>query len=579
MISIPGDMIPAPLGRWWAGWRGPFLAAALVLVSALPGLVFLPPLDRDESRFAQATAQMLETGDFVNIRYQSEPRDKKPVGIHWMQAASVSAFSSVERRQIWAYRIPSLLGAMLAAGACAWGASVFFGPRGGLVAGLFMGGGLLLTSEAFIAKTDAVLCGATTLSMAALAHLYLAARQDASPGPHRSGLVAKLMFWGGLALSILDKGPIGPMVAALALAALAIFDRRARWIGRLGWAWGLLLVLAVVGPWAIAITVATDGRFWTGSIGGDLAPKLSGGHESHGVPPGLHLLLAPLLTFPATALLPVALVTGWRRRREPGVRFALAWLIPNWIVFELMPTKLVHYTLPLYGALAWLAAAAMTAPGDPAWSRWTRGVGVGLSLLAGAALAIAAVVLGQRYGAGGPYWIWAVAALTIGAGVAASVAVVRPQPWRTAGIALALGVAAHMALTGGLIPSLSKLWVSSNTAALLAAKNLDPRNGVTEGPVAVVGYGEPSLIFLLGTETELVNPVDGADALSDGEPVLVERKQDAAFRQALQAEGLKAVVAGEATGIDYSIGKPVDLILYRSPSPVAPTPPDLKPRT
>ena len=120
MSSIPDHTILTPPGlldRWSAGWRGPLLAAALVFVSALPGLIFLPPLDRDESRFAQATAQMLETGDFVNIRYQSEPRDKKPVGIHWLQAASVSAVSSVEQRQIWAYRIPSLLGAMLAAAA------------------------------------------------------------------------------------------------------------------------------------------------------------------------------------------------------------------------------------------------------------------------------------------------------------------------------------------------------------------------------------------------------------------------------------------------------------------------------
>jgi len=587
MSANPDNAIPTPprvLDRWSAGWRGPLLAAALVFVSALPGLVFLPPLDRDESRFAQATAQMLETGDFVNIRYQSEPRDKKPVGIHWLQAASVSVLSSVEQRQIWAYRLPSLLGAMLAAAACAWGAAAFLGPRGGLYAGLAMGAGLLLTSEAFIAKTDAVLCGATTLAMAALARIYLAAGED-----RPLGLLNKLLFWSGLALSILDKGPIGPMVAGLALAALAIFDRRARWIGRLGWAWGLLLVLAVVGPWAIAITVATDGAFWTGSVGGDLAPKLVGGHESHGVLPGLHLLLAPLLTFPATALLPVALVTGWRRRREPGVRFALAWLIPSWIVFELMPTKLVHYTLPLYGALAWLAAAALTAPGDPAWSRWTRGIGAGLSLLAGGALAIAAALLGQRYGAAGSVWIWIVAVLALGAGLAAAVAVMQPrawQPraWRAAATALGLGAAAHMALTGGLGPALSKLWVSKNAAALLAAKNLDPRNGVTEGPVAVVGYSEPSLVFLLGTETELDNPVDGADALSDGEPVLVEKKQDPAFRQALQAEGLKAMVVGETTGIDYSTGKPVDLMLYRSDSP-APAPPaasaprDAKPKT
>ena len=57
-----------------------------------------------------------------------------------------------------------------------------------------------------------------------------------------------------------------------------------------------------------------------------------------------------------------ALVAGWRYRDEPGVRFALAWVIPTWIAFELAPTKLVHDTLPAFGGLAWLATAALLAP-------------------------------------------------------------------------------------------------------------------------------------------------------------------------------------------------------------------------
>jgi 4-amino-4-deoxy-L-arabinose transferase-like glycosyltransferase len=70
----------------------------------------MPPLDRDESRFAQATSQMLETGDYVVIKFQDQPRFKKPVGIHWLQALSVKAFSDAEDRRIWAYRIPSCWG-------------------------------------------------------------------------------------------------------------------------------------------------------------------------------------------------------------------------------------------------------------------------------------------------------------------------------------------------------------------------------------------------------------------------------------------------------------------------------------
>src|SRR4051812_2892704 len=116
-MTLAGDL-GGGLGRFARGWRGPALAALIALLAGLPGLIAVPPLDRDESRFAQATAQMLETGDFVVIRYQDSPRFKKPVGIHWLQALSVSAFSSPEAREIWAYRIPSLLGAMLAAAAC-----------------------------------------------------------------------------------------------------------------------------------------------------------------------------------------------------------------------------------------------------------------------------------------------------------------------------------------------------------------------------------------------------------------------------------------------------------------------------
>src|SRR4051812_20431007 len=98
-MTLEGD-----LARFARGWRGPALAAFIAFLAGLPGLVAVPPLDRDESRFAQATAQMLETGDFVVIHFQEAPRFKKPVGIHWLQAASVSLFSAAEDRAIWAYR-------------------------------------------------------------------------------------------------------------------------------------------------------------------------------------------------------------------------------------------------------------------------------------------------------------------------------------------------------------------------------------------------------------------------------------------------------------------------------------------
>jgi 4-amino-4-deoxy-L-arabinose transferase-like glycosyltransferase len=545
-----------------SGWRGPALAAFLVLVSALPGLVSLPALDRDEARFAQATAQMLETGDLVNIRFQDEPRDKKPVGIHWLQAASVALVSSVERREIWAYRLPSLLGAMLAAAACCWGARPALGPRGGLAAGAVLGASFLLTSEAFIAKTDAVLCGAVTLSMAALGRIYLAERGGA-PAPRS----ARTLFWLGLALAILVKGPIGPMVAGLALLALWAADRRAGWMRRLGWVWGAVLVLAVVGPWAVAITVATDGAFWTKAVSGDLAPKLTGGHESHGAPPGLHLLLSPLLMFPAALMLPAALAWGWRRRKAAFARFALAWLVPTWLVFELAPTKLVHYPLPLYGALAWLAAGALTEPAGP----WIRRSGAALSLLAGAALAAVSLWAAKNYGGSGAQaWAIAAAGLALGAGAAGAFGALRRNLATGLIAAGVLGVGAHMAMAGGLAPALKALWVSDRADDALGAAGLDPKDGVTPGPVAVAGYAEPSIVFALGAETQLGDADDAADALAEGRPALVERHQEPALAADLAAAKTPARRVGEVAGYDYSIGHRVTLDIWRSDAPVSP---------
>ena len=65
------------------------------LVMFLPGFFNIPAIDRDEARFAQATKQMVESGDFVDIRFQDDVRYKKPVGIYWLQAAVVEGASSL----------------------------------------------------------------------------------------------------------------------------------------------------------------------------------------------------------------------------------------------------------------------------------------------------------------------------------------------------------------------------------------------------------------------------------------------------------------------------------------------------
>lgn len=541
------------LDRYIAGWRGPVLAALIAMIAGLPSLLLLPPLDRDESRYAQATSQMLETGDFVDIRFQDEPRWKKPVGIYWMQAAAVAVTSSVEAREIAPYRLPSLFGAMLAAWAVAWAGAALFGQRAGFLAGAMLGATFLLSSEAGIAKTDAMLCGAVTLSMAALARIYMATRAGEAPlRPH------KLMFWGGLGLAILIKGPIGPMVVALAMISLSAWDRDIKWMRRLGWGWGLPLVALIVGPWAIAITIVSDGGFWREAIFGDLAPKLQGGHESHGAPPGYFLLLSPLLLFPMTLMLPAAISAGWHRRAEPAIRFLVCWLIPAWLVFELTPTKLAHYTLPTFGALALLAAAALTQP----IGTISRRVGAGLTLLAGTLLCVI-VVYGLTEFGRSTAQTWATITIVFAFMAAAGGAflLINRAAVSAVVLSLAFGVVAHAALSGTL-RQLRPLSVAPQLEQTLERAGLHPRQGRVSGPVAITTFHEPSFVFLTGRDTELTDAAGAARALAQGRPAIVEAGDDDSFRQALAPFGVVGRAVGTVNGHNYSSGDDVSLTVY-----------------
>src|SRR6202008_2073050 len=125
------------------------------LISFLPGFFNIPPVDRDEARFAQATKQMIESGDYVDIRFQDEVRYKKPVGIYWMQAGAVRAAEAVgirdARSTIWLYRVPSLLGAIGAVLLTYWAALAFVTRRAAFLAGLMLATCLLLNIEARLA--------------------------------------------------------------------------------------------------------------------------------------------------------------------------------------------------------------------------------------------------------------------------------------------------------------------------------------------------------------------------------------------------------------------------------------------
>ena len=156
--------------------RAVAVLAVVSLASFLPGLFQIPPVDRDEPRFAQATKQMIETGDYVDIRFQDETRYKKPVGIYWLQATAVEMAEAVgvsrAATNIGIYRIPSLIGAIGAVLVTYWAALAFVSRRAALMAGAMMATSILLGVEARLAKTDAMLLLTTTAALGAIALLH-----------------------------------------------------------------------------------------------------------------------------------------------------------------------------------------------------------------------------------------------------------------------------------------------------------------------------------------------------------------------------------------------------------------------
>lgn len=572
---------PDLLERYLRGWRAYALVALITLAASLPGVFRMPVLDRDEARFAQASTQMLEHRDFVRIAVQDEPRNKKPIGIYWLQSASVSLFSSPEKREIWAYRLVSVAGALLAALSCLWGGGVLVGHRAALIGASLLGASVLLSAEAMIAKTDATLCGFTTLAMAALARLRAsqaaAARNVGArslglrtlAGGDERGLLA-LLFWSALSCGVLIKGPVTPMVAGLCLAALWFWERRAAWMKPLLHPAGPLIAALIILPWFVAIGVATNGRFFAEAVGGDLGKKVVGGDEGHGGPPGYHLLLLPLLSFPIAIGLPAAARVAWRTVRGArqdeeyaAARFLLAWAAPTWLVFELLPTKLVHYPLPAYPALALLAGAGLIVAYEQGWKRLRLG-GALLFVLATVALGGLCAYLSTfmpgdaAVGARRAAQTGIVMAALFIPLLALLVSAKRPA------LAAAAGVAASIvfAVTGRdrIAPEAQALFVSQEASDALMRAGLHPRLHPNGPRLTSVGFNEPSFIFLTRTDTVLAKGNDAPRVAFPGQAVIVEERERATFERALAVRNWAFAPIGPAvTGLNYSNGDDVSL--------------------
>ena len=543
----------------------------LALIVALPGLTSIAPIDRDESRYVQATTQMLETGDYVDIRFQQNPRWKKPPGAYWAQALSVTAFSDPEVRAIWAHRIPSVMGALLAALATYLAGLRLVGRQAAFYGAAFMAVSLSLTFEAHSAKTDALLAGFTTICFAALTYLR-------HPKAGSKNRITSIVFWAALGIAVMIKGPIAPGIIITAILMLSLWERKARWLSPLLFPLGPLMFVAIIAPWTYMIYEKTGGAFFSTAIGEDLAPKLSGAAEKHPGPPGYYLLTGLGMFWPGILFVIPGLsfaVRALRNARDKqdaiprAARFMLCWVIPFWVIFEITPTKLPHYTLPLYPALALMAGAAAATLIHITEFSIMRRISAVIYALVGIALLFVGIAGLAQYGPQ-PTWEIAIAVLII-----LTICAVLYFTWTNKGRAavwgaIASGLMLWPFIFGAAMPRLDQLRVSHRVAQTLNDAGIDtplPKSRL----LLSTQFSEPSLVYALGTHIliggDTAETIDNIGAAPDDTLLIIDtaKLDDSNIKDHLQRAAQNGEACFNALGVvkgyNYSKGDPVALVI------------------
>jgi 4-amino-4-deoxy-L-arabinose transferase-like glycosyltransferase len=337
----------------------------LSLLLLLAGNWILPLTDRDEARFAEASREMLQRGDYIVPWFNGAWRFDKPVLIYWCQMASYCVFGD----NAFAARLPSVLFTTATALLLVrWGRKIK-DAKTGFLAGVMFVAGLHVAIIGRMATADMAMIFFVTL---ALWSGWELTRPDSLF--HRKWW---WLFYVALAFGFLAKGP----VAWLPLGGMIlgrIFRKNTFRLPLHETVTGLCLALALVALWGGPALAQTGGKFWSVGMGEHVFNRSVGVLDSHGAK-GLagFIALMPLyfLTFfvsffPWSTRVPTAMRRWWPDRRRDD----LGWyLLMNaalvFVIFSLVRTKLPHYTMPAFPCIAlWLARQISSQPNLSAWA-------------------------------------------------------------------------------------------------------------------------------------------------------------------------------------------------------------------
>jgi len=494
--------------------KSPFRAAFLLIVLCLalfsPGFFSRPPVDRTEVRYAITAQTMIETGDWFVVREGTRPKFERPVGIVWLQSLSAKLFGPPGLDAIWAYRIPSLLGAILSVVFLYLGSRALVGETTAFFASVLLAHSIFLAVEARLALPQSVALAASVLAQTSLARLYVLREALTNAQRRRTGL----LFWGAIGVGVLVNSLIVPVVAVLTLAALYAKDRNLCLLKGASNVLGPLLALALAAPWVASVVltsaeVSSDRHStlrWISLLIDSQVMHHKAFWGSFVLMAWLGILPAILLTFPTAQLI-------WRERRVPLVAFLIAWAVPYLVLFELLsdkpPLYMLQYVAPAIALAFALLVTRNPVTGDPPnipLPRWTR---VAWMLLAAC---MALIPIGLHLWVGEPVGFLMVAASAAILLLFAATIWAWPhcRPLTSTTFSLAGCAVAYWLVMAMLMPAESMVWPSVRLEEVRDA--LQP---CFPQPVAIAGYSEPSATFLMGADIVTGRPAVVAQHLRE----------------------------------------------------------------
>ena len=533
----------------------------LALICFFSTLNIVPPLDRDESRYIQATVQMLETKDFVNINFLESPRLKKPPGIYWLQAISAVGIKNIfflDSVPIWAFRIPSAIGASVSIWVTFLLGQFLFGRAQGLIAALLLMSSPIVIMESHIAKTDSVLLALFLCALYILVKIVFYADKKL-PKPSDITIFA---FWIIMSFTFLIKGPIALVILLLTIISYKVLKEPINFKD-LKPIMGIILFMLIILPWFILINSGNNNDVLFNTIKKDMLLKLVSVQESHGAPPGSYLLSSMLTAWPIALFIIPSALWCFKNKDNKSVKFLLCSLIPSWLFFEIIPTKLLHYVLPLLPSFAILTAAMIISSVKGIKFRSISENYIfkflsALPFLGGAIIAAGIIYIGNRYGEGLTLSILLIASIYLFSSFLCGYFLYIKSFIKAALVVIICNIIA-LKLLIILIPNqLQKIWISERIYSQIQDKNLSE-------VFLLLGYSEPSLIFRLGSQTKIVSSNNEAIDLILNKKInyiIIEKFYLDQFKKLSEKNGIVINAIGNSIlGFNYSKGKNVEVIV------------------